>query len=68
MRQTIAMILLLSTSACGIKIGQGVVMGTTSFLEEVNKGSFTSNLETRVMENISEEDRNRLSVRLAEVK
>ena len=58
----------LGTSACGIKIGSQVVMGTTSFLEESNKGNFTSQFEERVKENLNEEDRSKLSVRLAEVK
>lgn len=66
--KTLLLLSLISLSACGIKIGQGVVMGTTSFLEEVNKGQFVGQLETRVRENISEQDRNNLSVRLAEVK
>lgn len=57
-----------SMSACGVKFGNQNVIGTTSFLEEVNKGNFASNLDARVRENLSEEDRNHLSVRLAEVK
>jgi hypothetical protein len=60
--------LVLLLSACGVKVGSGVVIGTTSFLEEVNRGAFTSDLEHRVRETITEDDRAKLSVRLAEVK
>lgn len=58
-----------ASSACGVKIGQGVVIGTTSFLEEANKGAFTSDFQDyrKTKETISEEDRSKLSVRLAEV-
>ena len=58
-----------ASSACGVKIGQGVVIGTTSFLKEANKGAFTSDFQEykKTKETISEEDRNKLSVRLAEV-
>lgn len=58
-----------ATSGCGVKIGQGVVIGTTSFLEEANKGNFTSDFNEykKVKEELSESDRNKLSVRLAEV-
>ena len=66
--KTILLSSLLLCSACGVKLGSQVVMGTTSFLEEVNKGQFVGQLDTRIKENISEEDRSKLSVRLAEVK
>lgn len=66
--KTILLSSVLLCSACGVKLGSQVVMGTTSFLEEANKGAFTSQFEERVRENISETDRNKLSVRLAEVK
>ena len=66
--KTILFSSLLLCSACGVKLGSQVVMGTTSFLEEVNKGQFVGQLDTRIKENISEEDRSKLSVRLAEVK
>lgn len=66
--KTILFSSLLLCSACGVKLGSQVVMGTTSFLEEVNKGQFVGQLDTRIKEDISEEDRSKLSVRLAEVK
>lgn len=66
--RTALLLSLIGLSACGVKMGTGIVIGTTSFLEEVNKGQFVGQLETRVRENVSDEDRNNLSVRLAEVK
>jgi len=68
MRGISAVMACLMLSACGVKLGSGVVIGTTGFLEEVNRGISTNQLEARVMENITEEDRSKLSVRLAEVK
>lgn len=55
-----------ATSACGVKIGQGVVIGTTSFLEEANKGAFTSQFQEYKKAN--QEVGPKLSVRLEEVK
>lgn len=66
--KTILLSSVLLCSACGVKLGSQVVLGTTSFLEEANRGNFASQLDTRVKENISEDDRSKLSVRLAEVK
>lgn len=66
--KTILFSSLLLCSACGVKLGSQVVMGTTSFLEEVNKGQFVGQLDTRIKETITEDGRSKLSVRLAEVK
>lgn len=66
--KTILFSSLLLCSACGVKLGSQVVMGTTSFLEEVNKGQFVGQLDTRIKGTLTEEDRSKLSVRLAEVK
>ena len=59
----------LGTSACGLNVGRGLItFETTGYREEVNKGKFVTDLDRRVKENISETDRSKLSVRLAEVK
>lgn len=49
-----------SLSACGVKMGSGVVLGTTSFLEEVNRGTHTEVLQER----ITGQDRARLQAKL----
>lgn len=52
-----------SLNACGVKMGSGVVLGTTSFLEEVNRGTHTEVLQER----ITGQDRARLQAKLDEV-
>lgn len=51
---------LVSLSACGVKLGSHIVVGTTSYLEEVNKGVHTENLK----EHIGANDRARLQTKL----
>lgn len=63
-RRLILLASLASASACGVRTQGGFVVGTTSFLEEYNKGVHTSVLQ----EHINENERPHLSVRLAEVK
>ena len=52
-----------SASACGVKIGTGVVLGTTSFLEEVNRGVHTESFK----EHINVADKAQLQAKLNEV-
>ena len=54
---------IISLSACGVKLGSGVVIGTTSYLEEVNRGTHTEVLQER----ITGQDRARLQAKLDEV-
>jgi hypothetical protein len=62
-----------SLSACGVKMGSGVVLGTTSFLEEVNAGLSNQRLMGQgthtevIQERITGQDRARLQAKLDEV-
>lgn len=58
---------LVLTSACGVKMGSNVVVGTTTFLEEVNRGNFVTTIEQKQMEVITATDKKRLQARLDEV-
>ena len=53
-----------STSACGVKLGSGIVLGTTSFLEEANRGTHAQEFQ----EHINANDKAQLQARLNEVK
>lgn len=67
--KTALLLSLIGLSACGFHVaGDLISFETTGYREEVNKAKFLNDLDKRVKENISETDRNNLSVRLAEVK
>lgn len=51
---------IISLSACGVKLGSHIVVGTTSYLEEVNRGTHTESFK----EHISGADRARLQAKL----
>jgi hypothetical protein len=55
-------------TGCGLRVGSFITLETTGYREELNKGKFVTDLDRRVKENITEDDRAKLSVRLAEVK
>lgn len=60
MKKLIITICVFACTGCGVKLGSHVVMGTTSYLEEVNRGVHTENLK----EHISANDRARLQAKL----
>jgi hypothetical protein len=52
----------LSISACGVRAPGGILIGTTGFLEEYNRGVHTETLNThQVRENLVSADRARLT-------
>jgi hypothetical protein len=52
-----------SLGACGVKLGSSVVLGTTSFLEEANRGAHAQEFQ----EHINANDKAQLQAKLNEV-
>jgi hypothetical protein len=63
-RRLILLASLASASACGVRAPGGFVVGTTSFLEEYNKGVHTESFQ----EHINNNDRVQLEAKLQEIK
>lgn len=64
MKKVIIIICVFACTGCGVKLGSNMVLGTTSFLEEVNRGQSAGYLRERINTN----DRMRLQAKLDEVK
>lgn len=64
MKKVIITICVFACTGCGVKLGNQVILGTTSFLEEANRGLSAGYLEERITNN----DRAQLQAKLDEEK